>query len=55
MEGYNYLAGLGLNYSDKFIKMINAVNSDDVLEAANYVLNKNSLICALAPNEYLNF
>lgn len=55
MEGYNYLAGLGLNYSDKFIKMINAVSSDDVLEAANYVLNKNSLICALAPNEHLNF
>lgn len=55
MEGYNHLAGLGLNYSDKFIKMINAVSSDEVSEAANYVLNKNSLICALAPNEYLNF
>ena len=55
MEGYNYLAGLGLNYSDEFIKMINAVSSDEVSEAANYVLNKNSLICALAPDEYLNF
>ncbi len=55
MEGYNYLAGLGLNYSAKFIEMINNVSANDVSGAANYLLSKNSLICALAPDEYLNF
>ncbi len=55
MEGYNYLMGLGLNYSEKFIEAINKTNAQDIMDAANYILSKNSLVCALAPNEYLNF
>ena len=55
IEGYNYLMGLGLNYSEKFINMINEVTEDDICEAAKLILEKNSLICALAPQKYLNF
>ena len=55
IEGYNYLMGLGLNYSDKFIEMINKVSANDVCEAAKLILKKESLICTLAPEKYLNF
>ncbi len=55
IEGYNYLMGLGLNYSDKFINLINKVSADDVCEAAKCILKRKSLICALAPEKYLDF
>lgn len=55
MEGYNYLMGLGLNYSEKFIEEINKTNANDVCEAARYILGKKSLICALAPEKFLEF
>lgn len=55
IEGYNYLMGLGLNFSDKFINMINNVSAKDVSEAAKLILEKNSLICVLAPEKYINF
>lgn len=54
-EGYNFLMGLGLNYNEKFAKMINEVTADDVSEAARYILNKKSLVCALADEKFLNF
>ena len=54
-EGYSYLMGLGLNFNEKYINMINNVNALDVCDAAKIILSKNSLICALAPKEYLNF
>ena len=54
-EGYNYLSGLGLNYNERFIKEVNKINAADVSAAARLILNKKSLICALAPHKYLKF
>ena len=55
MEGYNYLFGLGLNFSEKYIEMINNTTTQDICEAAKYILEKKSLICALAPEKFLQF
>ncbi len=55
IEGYNYLMGLGLNYSDKFLEMINSVTKQDVSDAARLILQKESLVCALAPEKFFNF
>ena len=55
MEGYNYLMGLGLDYSERFAKTIYKITANDVSKAAELILNKKSLICALAPKENLNF
>lgn len=54
-EGYNYLMGLGLNYNDKFIDMMKSVSTDEISRAAKFICEKNSLVCALAPGEYLKF
>lgn len=55
MEGYNYLMGLGLNYNERFAKTIYKINANDICQAAQLILNKKSLICALAPDSHLNF
>lgn len=54
-EGYNFFMGLGLNYNDKFAQMINNTTQEDVSEAAKFILDRKSLICTLAPQDFLNF
>ncbi len=52
-EGYNFMMGLGLDYNERFIKEINAVDKKDVSEMAKNLLSMPKLVVILAPEEYL--
>lgn len=55
IAGYDYIMGLGLNYEEKYRKMISDVTKDDVMQVAQKYLQSPSMISVLAPEEYLNF
>lgn len=52
IKGYNYMMGLGFDYSEKQIEQINKVTGEDVSNMAKMLLQKPKLITVLAPSEY---
>ncbi len=54
-NGYDWIMGLGLNYDEKYKKMINEVTAKDVSDMAKKYLSGKSVTVVLAPKEYLNF
>ncbi len=55
IAGYDYIIGLGLNYEERYRKMIADVSKEDVSNMAAKYLQNPSMISVLAPEEYLNF
>ena len=55
IAGYDYIMGLGLNYEEKYKKMLNSVTREDVSDMARKYLLNPAVISVLAPEEYLNF
>lgn len=51
-EGYNFLMGLGLNYSEVFMEKLKNVTGEDVSNLAKKLLQKPKLTAIIAPDEY---
>lgn len=52
IQGYNYMMGLGLDYSEKYLEEINEVTASDVSAIAKRLLSMPKLITIIAPDEY---
>lgn len=52
IKGYDYIMGLGLDYSQKHLEQINLVTADDVSEMAKMLIQKPKLITIIAPSKY---
>lgn len=53
--GYDWIMGLGLQYEEKYRKMINKVSALDIQHVAQKYFSKPSVTVVLAPSENLNF
>ena len=51
-EGYDFMMGLGLNYSEKFLKKVSEVSKQDVKDIASKFLQMPKLNVVIAPKEY---
>lgn len=51
-EGYDYVMGLGLNYSKKYLDDIYSVSKDDIKNIAHKLLNSPKLSVIIAPKQY---
>lgn len=54
VDGYNFMMGLGLDYSEKFMEEIRQVSAKDVSEAAKELLSLPKLITIIAPDEAMH-
>ena len=52
IAGYDYITGLGLGHSEKFLKEIYKVNAKDISKAAKEIIEKPKLLVIIAPDEY---